>query len=336
MTFAIALLLAALAWPAAAFDLQGHRGARGLAPENTLPAFARALAIGVHTLELDIGISADGVPVISHDTRLNPDITRGPDGRFLDGPGPLIHASSLAELRRYELGRIKPGTRYAAQFPDQVPVDGTRLATLAELFALVRRSGNTEVRFDIETKLSPLAPDDTLPPEAFARTLITAIREAGMAARCSVQSFDWRTLQVVQREAPEITTVYLTAQQRWMDTIGASNGANNGANNGADSPADSPWTAGLRWRDHGSVPRLVHAAGGKVWSAYFGDLDATAIHEAHALGLQVLAWTVNEPAQITRLLDLGVDGLISDRPDRVRAALAERGLALPPATAPPR
>jgi glycerophosphoryl diester phosphodiesterase len=321
MKFAIALLLAALAWPAAAFDLQGHRGARGLAPENTLPAFALALSIGVTTLELDIGISADGVAVISHDTRLNPDITRGPDGRFLDGPGPLIHASSLAELRRYELGRIKPGSRYAAQFPDQVPVDGTRLATLAELFALVRQSGNTAVRFDIETKISPLAPADTLPPEAFARSLITAIREAGMAARCSVQSFDWRTLQVVQREAPEIATVYLTAQQRWMDTIGA------------DSPADSPWTAGLRWRDHGSVPRLVHAAGGKVWSAYFGDLDAAAIAQAHALGLQVLAWTVNEPAQINRLLDLGIDGLISDRPDRVRSAMAERGLALPPATA---
>lgn len=321
------LLAAALcAWltlqSAAAFDLQGHRGARGLAPENTLPAFERALAIGVTTLELDVAITRDGVLVISHDPALNPEITRGPDGQFLPAPGPLIRHHSLAELRRFELGRIKPGSRYAAQFPDQVAVDGTRLPTLAELFALVRRSGNETVRFDIETKVSPLAPEDTLAPEPFARALIAAIRDAGMASRSSIQSFDWRTLQLVQREAPEISTVYLSAQQHWLDNIGAR------------AATDSPWTAGLRYRDHGSVPKLVQAAGGRIWAAYFGDLDAGLVKQAQALGLQVLAWTVNDPAQIARLMDLGVDGLISDRPDRVRAEMARRGLVLPPATPP--
>lgn len=305
-----------------AFDLQGHRGARGLAPENTLPAFARALSLGVTTLELDVGITRDGVLVISHDPALNPDITRGPDGQFLSGRGPLIHHSTLADLRRYELGRIRPGSPYAAQFPDQQPVDGTRLPTLAELFALVRRAGNAQVRFDIETKLSPLAPDDTLPPEPFARALIAAVREAGLAARCTIQSFDWRSLQVVRREAPEITVACLSAQQRWLNNVGP-----------ADAAQPSPWTAGLALRDHGgSVPRLVQAAGAQVWSAYFADLSAAAVQQAQALGLQVLAWTVNEPAQIEQLLDLGVDGLISDRPDRVRNVLARRGLPLPAAT----
>ena len=321
------LLAAALcAWltlqSAVAFDLQGHRGARGLAPENTLPAFERALAIGVTTLELDVAITRDGVLVISHDPALNPEITRGPDGQFLQAPGPLIRHHSLAELRRFELGRIKPGSRYAAQFPDQVAVDGTRLPTLAELFALVRRSGNETVRFDIETKVSPLAPADTLAPEPFTRALIAAIRDAGMASRSSIQSFDWRTLQLVQREAPEISTVYLSAQQHWLDNIGAG------------AATVSPWTAGLRYRDHGSVPKLVQAAGGRIWAVYFGDLDAGLVKQAHALGLQVLAWTVNDPAQIARVMDLGVDGLISDRPDRVRAEMARRGLVLPQATPP--
>lgn len=307
--------------PAGAFsvDLQGHRGARGLAPENTLPGFERALAIGVHTLELDIGLSADGVVVISHDPRLNPEITRGPDGRFLDGPGPLIHHHSLAELQRYELGRIKPGGRYAAQFPDQAALDGIRLPTLAALFDLVGRSGNTQVRFSIETKLSPLAAADTAAPEVMARALVAEIRRAGLAARCTVQSFDWRTLQWVQREAPDIATAYLTAQQRWLDNVA----------DRADGP--SPWTAGLSLRAQGSVPQLVHAAGGRIWSAHFRDLDAAKVRQAQALGLQVLAWTVNEPADIARLLDLGVDGLISDRPDRVRTEMASRGLALPAA-----
>ena len=315
-----ALLLGLGSTAGHALDLQGHRGARGLAPENTLPAFAKALSLGVTTLETDIAISRDGVLLISHDPALNPDLSRGPDGQFLAARGPLIYRTDFDELRRYDVGRLKPGTRYAGQYPDQQPVDGARLPSLDELFALVKKSGNTEVRLSLETKLSPLAPDDTASPEPFARALIAAVRAAGLAQRTTVQSFDWRTLKVVQREAPEITTACLTAQQRWLDNVAAG------------SEAASPWTAGLKFGDHGSVPRLVQAAGCRIWSAHFADLDAVSVKQAQALGLQVLAWTVNEPAQIDAVLDLGVDGIISDRPDRVRDAMQRRGMALPRAT----
>ena len=315
-----ALLLGLGSAASHALDLQGHRGARGLAPENTLPAFAKALSLGVTTLETDIAISRDGVLLISHDPALNPDLSRGPDGQFLASRGPLIHRTDFDELRRYDVGRLKPGTRYAVQYPDQQPADGARLPSLDELFALVKKSGNTEVRLSLETKLSPLAPDDTASPEPFARALIAAVRAAGLAQRTTVQSFDWRTLKVVQREAPEITTACLTAQQRWLNNVAAG------------SEAASPWTAGLKFGDHGSVPKLVQAAGCRIWSAHFADLDAVSVKQAQALGLQVLAWTVNEPAQIDAVLDLGVDGIISDRPDRVRDAMQRRGMALPRAT----
>ena len=318
------LLAAALLAPlpaALAFDLQGHRGARGLAPENTLPGFAKALSIGVHTLETDIAISRDGVLLISHDSALNPDITRGPDGQWLAARGPVIFHTPAAELQRYDVGRLKPGSRYAGQFPEQQAVDGARLPTLAALLDLVKRAGNppaghAPVRLALETKLNPNTPDDTVAPEPFARALITAVRDAGLATRVSILSFDWRTLAVVQREAPEIPTVYLTARQRWLDNVG-------------NGPV-SPWTAGLALRDHGgSVPKMIHAAGGKVWSSFHGDLDMAQVKEAQALGLQVLAWTVNEPAQIEAMLDLGVDGIVSDRPDRVRDVMARRGMPLP-------
>src|SRR6188472_3493310 len=108
--FAAAILAAAL--PALAFDLQGHRGARGLAPENTLPAFATALSLGVVTLELDTGITKDGVVVVSHDPYLNPDITRGPDGAWLKEKGPPLRTLTFAELQRYDFGRINPQSRY--------------------------------------------------------------------------------------------------------------------------------------------------------------------------------------------------------------------------------
>jgi glycerophosphoryl diester phosphodiesterase len=265
------------------FDLQGHRGARGHAPENTLPGFERALAIGVDTLELDVGVTRDGVVVIHHDRRLNPDLARGADGKWIEAPGPTIHSLTYAQLERYDVGRIRPGSEYAKQFAHQQPIDGTRIPRLAELFELVKKS---EVRFNIETKLSPDAPDETMPPEPFARALLAEVRKAGVERRTTIQSFDFRTLAVVQREASVIRTAYLTSGKKGEP-----------------------------------VPRMVHEARGAIWSPDFRDLDARARSVARELGLQVIPWTVNNPADIARVLDMKVDGIISDYPDRVREAL---------------
>lgn len=283
---------------AGAFDLQGHRGARGLAPENTLPGFAAALAAGVDTLELDVGVTRDGVVVVHHDRRLNPDIARGTDGRWIEAPGPLLRELRFEELQRYDVGRLRPGSAYANLYPEQKPVDGARIPRLADVFALAGKAGNTHVRFNIETKISPAAPEETLAPAPFARAVVAEIRAAGVAARASVQSFDWRTLKVVERIAPEIATVYLTGRRR----------------------------------GDASQPKAVHAASGRTWSPNYEALDSATLIEARKLELKVVPWTVNEPGYIERFLDLGVDGLITDYPERVRAELARRGLPLPAPT----
>ena len=314
MTGILAVVLSLVACAAQALDLQGHRGARGLAPENTLPAFQRALELGVTTLELDIGVTRDGVLVIHHDATLNPDLTRDATGRFLEQRGPAIHSLTWAQLQTYDVGRLKPGTDYARLYPEQQPVDGTRIPRLADLFDLVKRSGDERIRFDIETKLNPTRPEETLAPEPFARALVDEIRKAGMASRTVIQSFDWRTLQVVQKIAPEIPTAYLTAQQSWLDNVGAGR------------PEGSNWTAGFQYRDHGSVPKMIRAAGGSHWSVHFRDLDAQKVKEAQSLGLKVLVWTVNDPAVMARMLGYGVDGLITDRPDLARKLLEARGI----------
>jgi glycerophosphoryl diester phosphodiesterase len=264
----------------ATFDLQGHRGARGYLPENTLPGFERALAIGVDTLELDVGVTRDGVVVIHHDRRLNPDVARGADGKWVTAPAPTLYSLSYRELQDYDVGRIRPGSEYAQRFPHQQPIDGARIPRLDELFA---RAG-AKVRFNIETKLVPEAPDETLPPEPFARALIAEVRKAGVAARTTIQSFDFRTLKIVEREAPEIMTAYLTSGKN-------------------------------------SDPAKVKAAGARLWSPDFRDLDPAKIAAARAAGLRIVAWTVNEPADIAKVLQLGIDGIISDYPDRVRDAL---------------
>jgi glycerophosphoryl diester phosphodiesterase len=304
---ALALLLCVLAGCATGprFDLQGHRGARGLMPENTLPGFQKALELGVDTIECDMAITRDGVVVIHHDLWLNPDITRGPDGNWLAARGPAIHELTFEELQRYDVGRIKPGTAYARDFPDQQPVDGTRIPKLSDLFDLVKRSGNTRVRFDCETKVSPLERSATLPPEEFARRAIAEIRKAGMQRRMMIQSFDWSTLQVVQREAPEIRTMYLSSPRTLA--------------------AGSAWLAGFTPEAHGSVPKAVRAAGGRIWAPNQTYLTPELLAEARSLGLAVIPWTVNNPAMIAKLLDMGVDGIISDRPDLVQAEMRRRG-----------
>ena len=309
-----ALAMLAVVANAAAFDLQGHRGARALAPENTLAAFRAALAVGVSTLELDVHISRDGEVVITHDPRLNAAFTRDEHGQWISEPGAAVIQLSLAELQRHEVGRARPGSRYAQQWPGVVSTDGERMPTLAALFDEVRRLAAGHVRFNIETKLSPRTPELTPEPEAFARTLLAVIQRHGMSERVTVQSFDWRTLKVVQRLAPAIPTVALSVRQDWLDNL-----------------SDGRWTAGLALAEHGgSVPRLVKAAGVQVWSPFHGELSQALLAEARELGLRVIPWTVNDPAVMERLLDWGINGLISDYPDRVRTVLSRRGMALPP------
>lgn len=305
----LAIFLHAAGTYAHAFDLQGHRGARGLLPENTLAAFQKALDLGVDTIECDMAITRDGVVVIHHDLWLNPNTTRGPDGKWLEARGPAISELDFEELQKYDMGRLKPGTDYAKGFPDQVAADGARIPRLSDLFELVKKSGNTKVGFDCETKVSPFQRPATRAPDEFTRIAIAEIRKAGMATRTMVQSFDWSTLQLIQKEAPEIRTMYLT----------------NTRSVAASGIAASPWLAGFDPMRHGnSIPRTVKAAGGTIWAPDKATLTPALLAEARSLGMIVIPWTVNDAATINRLLDMGVDGIISDRPDLVAAERAKR------------
>src|SRR5580704_12627378 len=161
---------------AMAFDIEAHRGGRALLPENTLQSFANALSMGVNTLELDIGVTRDGAIVISHERWLNPDLTRGADSKYVAEPGTPFVNLSLDEVKQYDVGQIRPGSIYAAQFPDQHAVPGARIPTLKELIGLVRRSGDNHVRLNIETKIDPNHPDESPPPERFVGLLLDLLR----------------------------------------------------------------------------------------------------------------------------------------------------------------
>jgi glycerophosphoryl diester phosphodiesterase len=301
---------------ALAFDIEAHRGGRALFPENTLASFANALSMGVDTLEMDIGVTRDGVIVVSHERGLNPDLARGADGKYVAPPGFPFVQLRLEDVKKYDVGQIRPGSAYAAKFPDQRAVPGAKIPTLKEVIDLVRKSGDSHVRLNIETKIDPSHPDESPDPERFVALLLDLLQAERFSDRVMVQSFDWRTLQLVQKLAPAIPTVYLTVQAGPAPTVFPDKA--------------SVWTAGFDPADHGkSIPATIRAAGGAIWSPYFGDVNPALISESHALGLKVVVWTVNKPADMARLIEMGVDGMISDHPDLLRKAAAEKGIALP-------
>jgi glycerophosphoryl diester phosphodiesterase len=263
----------------------------------------------VTTLETDLAVTRDGVLIISHDPFLNPDLTRL-DGQWI-ATGPTIQSLTLADLKRYDIGRTNPNSKYGQQFADQKPADGERFATIEEFFAMA----GPDVRFNIEIKTNPTRPDLAPDPERFAQLTVEAIRKGKAGARSTIQSFDWRGLIAARRLAPEIATGCLSIESNNFDTIGRA----------AAQP--SPWLGGLDLKAHGgSVSKLAKAAGCAVWSPFWRNVTAENVKEAQALGLKVVPWTVNNPADMTQLIDLGVDGLITDYPDRAKAILATKGL----------
>jgi glycerophosphoryl diester phosphodiesterase len=315
-TIVAAVLCVFVNGEAMAFDIEAHRGGRALFPENTLQSFANALTMGVDTLELDIGVTRDEAIVVSHERGLNPDLARDPDGVYVAPPGIPFVQLRLEDVKKYDVGQIRPGSAYAAQFPDQRAVSGTPIPTLKEVLDLVGKSGDRHVRLNIETKIDPNHPDQSPAPERFVGLLLGLLQAERFSDRVMVQSFDWRTLQLVQKLAPAIPTVYLTLRTGRSPTVFPDKA--------------SEWTAGFNPAEHGgSLPRTIKEAGGAIWSPYFGDVTPALIAESHGLGLSVVVWTVNKPDDIARMIDIGVDGIISDRPDLLRKLAGDKGIVLP-------
>jgi glycerophosphoryl diester phosphodiesterase len=286
------------------FHISGHRGARGLWPENTLEGFAATFALGVQSVELDVAITADGIPVLMHDPALNPDIVRGPDGRWLEGPAPLIRDLPRAALHRYDVGRLRPGGRYGAPYiAGQAPRDGARIPALVDVLALARPTG---VIVDIEVKTMPDHPEWTVAPERMVDAVLEVVAAIGMERRVALRSFDWRALAHAQRVAPAIPRGYITSPD-------------------VQEPLELWWGGADPASHGGSIPAIIAALSpspGTLWAPGFRRLTAAQLEDAHALGLRVMPWTVNEPEDMVRLIAMGVREMCTDYPDRLQAVLA--------------
>jgi glycerophosphoryl diester phosphodiesterase len=263
------------------FDIQAHRGGAGLAPENTLAAFGNALEVGVSTLECDVHISADGVPVLCHE--------RTYAGRIV----PLLTYAELAGLHP----------------PGMEP-----LPTLGDLVALLAERGAEEVGLNIETKFDVLHPDEDAPRERFVESALHVLDGSEVLERTSIQSFDWAVLREVHAAEPRLALNALTNTD-YLEV---------------DEPGASPWTAGVDIDDfHDSVPAAVSFLGFDAISPSHTILTPAMVAEAHEAGLRVLPYTVDSEPMMRHLVTIGVDGLITNRPDLLRGVLASMDQPLP-------
>ena len=194
----------AAAQPAEKPLVVGHRGAAGLAPENTLAAFKKACEIGVDAVELDVLLTADSILVVHHGFTLNPAVARSANGNWVENSGPAINRMSLETLKTYDVGRLNPNTSYARRYPEQRPADGERIPTLDEVVAQVKDACEPSTGLWIEIKTDPEQPALTPAPETVADAVVRILAEQGAAARTRVLSFDWRALDYVQKIAPDI------------------------------------------------------------------------------------------------------------------------------------
>jgi glycerophosphoryl diester phosphodiesterase len=310
------------------FDLQAHRGGIGLTTESTLRGFAKAIELGVTTLELDAQVTQDEKVVVTHDRQVNGVKCRDTAPAFPGDPefpyvGDFITNLTLAQIKTLECG-------YQAlpDFPNQEVVSGP-LIELRDVFALVKSYDAKQLMLNIETKVEAGAPAETAPRDLFVRRVWEEIRDAGMSDQVTIQSFGWGALMAMHKLAPELPLVALT--NRDFLQVG--------------QPGASPWLGGIDADDFGGdfvaaaasidgVTALSPVQGfpqnGKISDPGFVPYpDAKMIADAHALGLKVIPWTIDDPATMDYFIELGVDGIITDYPDRLREVMAANGMRLP-------
>lgn len=288
----------------------GHRGARGILPENSMIGFEFALNTGAILLEFDVVLTRDNVPVITHNHRIHAPTFRRPDGQFLGDEEPKVSSLTFAEIERFDIGRIDGQSEYGRRFPDQAQFDGVQVPRLRDLLRLVSEPRFTDAHLMLEMKSDPDFASDSECRENLVRIIVDEVRTSGLAERTLLHSFDWNILTECQRQAPEIPASYLTMLPRNADEAGEES-----------SKSICPDFEG---RIH-QIPDLVKEAGGRLWCPYFEDVTAEGIARAREHDLCVAVWTVNEPADIDRMIDFGVDAIVSDYPGRVQRRLSDRG-----------
>ncbi len=308
------------------FDLEAHRGGRDVRPENTLYSYAYAIELGATSIECDMQLTKDGQIVMSHNPILNSDITRDENGNYIENNKYDIRLMTVDELKKFDVGvmDLNCGEYYDLHGKTQFTYDA-KIPTLEELMQLIQSYGDKNIVLNIETKSYPdpasAGYKNNADPKKFVEVFNNIVKKYDMEDRVVLQSFDWQTLIEMKKLNPNISTSALWQEQpSW----------------GRDSESlrryekkKSPWLGGLDIKDYqGNPVKAAHAIGADIISPYYTEISKQDVDEAHSLGMKVVPWTVNNEKDMNMLLDMGVDGIISDKPWLLKQVLEKRNIKL--------
>ena len=284
----------------------GHRGARGLMPENSIEGFEYIVENDILAIEFDVLLTKDEVPVITHDFHLSKAITRNAEGNWLLEDGPRISDLTVSELQKFDIGGVDKRSSYGSLYPEQAFLSGIRIPKLSDLLDLACRPKGQNLFMLLEIKSEP-----SIQKSKIIENIVFEIEKRSLSNRAVLHSFDWNLLQECGSLAPAMPRSYLSQLPE-------------SSNDPFDTPPEeiSPDFSSL----NGSIPEAIQAAGGQLWCPYFKDVTAELVTEAHHLGLPVCTWTVNEIEDLENMLDMGVDGIITDYTDRAKNVFKSHGL----------
>lgn len=274
----------------------------GVWPANSIEGACGCVAAPVDGIEIDVHLTADGHVVAHHDYRIAADHSRL-DGQWLDAPGPLLRDATLAELRAYDLGRMRPGSKTAQRHPHVLGLDDVRMPTLPDLLAVLKLGQGAPRPIFVELKTDPPDYAESAEPIALLDATLRDLHAAGWTDHAKIIAFDWSLLRALRERAPDMMTAHLTVPDAMKSkVVRLPNG-------------DSPWTDGCDPRHFGgSELKAIQAHGGREWSPHISDVTPERVDEAHELGLAVGVWGVATAADIAAMTALGVEALTVSGP----------------------
>jgi glycerophosphoryl diester phosphodiesterase len=275
----------------------------GAWPANSLEGCLECLKAPVDGIEIDVQMTSDGHVVAHHDYRLTRSQTRL-DGAWIAERSAPLKTLSLADLRRYDVGRSRPGSGEAIRHPNRRDMDGVRIPTLPELLAVLKAAPGARRLIYVEIKTDPQDPDDSPAPEAITEAVFRDLEAADYVDHAKIIAFDWRVLRRSEARSPGVKTAHLTIPEALRSTVKP----------GPDGR--SPWADGCDAADHGgSDLAATKAHGGMEWSPYYTDVTAESMAEAQGLGLKVGPWGLSRGDDIRRMAELGVYSSTVSGPD---------------------
>ena len=286
--------------------IYGHRGARGDLPENTLESFKYLFENNINGYETDILISKDLIPVITHDFRLDPSFTKDKEGNWIEDENIRIFDLTYEELSRFDVGSLNKLSRYGRRFINQKTLENQRIPKLSDLLNLSSKNESQSLVINLEIKSTPDEENLTPHPGDMVKLIINEVNKSNLKDKIIISSFDWRTLTEIKNQNPEISRAYLTYQQEMGVKIKKT------------IYNRSPWMSFLPFYDNFELPKIIKKQGGKAWHPYYKDINKKIVDISHQEGLPVNVWTVNKEYDFLKMVEYGVDGIMTDYPLRLK------------------